>query len=249
MPDRIDFVIIATLRPEILRLTLDSFRPLFEKFPQRRLILNVDPIGEQDCSQQDIVNLCAPYFSETISRTPDVGNFSAAVLWAWQQVQTPIFFHLEDDWCLRRNIDIESVKRQLETEDIVAIRLNLSKNKTAAAGENLPSDGLSLNPSFFRTSFVKLLVDCFDTARDPEKQFRPLPDHISGKKFVYYGHPKESSLVIDTGKRWRRVQGLNKWEKSAESIVWSTTNQVSTFLDQLKYRLFMWYWRLRYVRG
>lgn len=236
-----DFVIIATLRPEILRLTLDSFRPLFECFPNRRLILNVDPVGEQSVGQQQIIDLCASYFSEVLSRAPAKGSFSEAVFWAWGEVKSDVFFHLEDDWCLKSPIDVVSAAKALEDENVVAVRLNLKKNLTR------DSDGFSLNPSFFKTKFIKSILSNFDVALDPEKQYRPMPDGFLDSKIRYYGKVGDGPFVIDTGKRWRKMHGLVKWVPGGENGVTWGSAKVSSWFAFLKYKLFLIYWRLRYV--
>ena len=89
---KIDLVLIATLRPEILEITLNSFYHKLLKNFNVRLIVNVDPIGDEKYSQQYIINLCNKYFSNIVSRTPISASFSKAVQWAWQQTKSDIFF-------------------------------------------------------------------------------------------------------------------------------------------------------------
>ena len=48
---------IAIKRPEILRLCLETFKKnLLNQF-NVRIIINVDPVGEENYSQKDIVNI------------------------------------------------------------------------------------------------------------------------------------------------------------------------------------------------
>ena len=55
---KLDVVIIATLRPEILDITLNTFyHRLLNNF-NCRLIVNIDPIGDQDCNYKDIIRVC-----------------------------------------------------------------------------------------------------------------------------------------------------------------------------------------------
>jgi hypothetical protein len=67
---KIDVVLIATLRPEILEITLNSFYHKLLKNFDVRLIVNVDPIGDKKYTQQDVINVCKKYFSSVVSHTP-----------------------------------------------------------------------------------------------------------------------------------------------------------------------------------
>ena len=59
---KIDLILIATLRPEILEITLNSFYHKLLKNFNVRLIVNVDPIGDTRYTQQDVINICKKYF-------------------------------------------------------------------------------------------------------------------------------------------------------------------------------------------
>ena len=108
---KLDLVLVATLRPEILEITLNSFYHKLLKNFDVRLIVNIDPIGDKRYVQQDIINVCKKYFPNIIFRTPNSASFSKAVQWGWQQVKSEIFFHLEDDWCLKKNVDAKLINK------------------------------------------------------------------------------------------------------------------------------------------
>ncbi len=256
---KIDLVLIATLRPEILEITLNSFyHKLLKKF-NVRLIVNVDPIGDEKYSQQDIINLCNKYFSNIVSRAPISASFSKAVQWAWQQTKSDIFFHLEDDWCLKKSIDANLVYNYFLEQNVVSISLNMKSNKKyiehpleTKNPNNKLYIGLALRPSFFRTSYIKTQLEKFNVNQDPEKQFSK---NIKTKKFPnpifkYYGGKNDGSLIIDTGKYWREMNKFNKWSPSSRDITYKTkkTNIISLAYFRCKYYLFKTYWTLLYCK-
>jgi len=252
---KIDLVVISTVRPNILKITLNSFKHKLLNAFDVRVIVNVDPIGENRYSQDDIVQICKEYFDDVVSRTPETPSFSAAVQWCWSQVTSDFFFHLEDDWCLKSTIEMSEVIRLLEDDDAVSVRLNVTRNSKFQSDENgiVYSNGLSLNPSMMKTAYIKELLWKFDALKDPEKQFsdNSLTPSFPHPKFLIYGRPMDKSVVIDTGKKWRRNVGLLKWDTlKEESIVWrkkEKTNR-SLFL-QIKYYAFLFYWSRLYCKN
>ena len=147
--ESIDVVVISTLRPKLLNLTLASFQKHFlNQFGYYRIILNVDPVGEENTSQEAILELVKKYNENVIACTPKTGNFSQAVRWAWSQVESPYFLHLEDDWFLKKKVLKDDIFEQfVSDEKLTGIRLNLSRNPSERP---LYSDGLSLNPKYFQ---------------------------------------------------------------------------------------------------
>lgn len=251
---KLDLVIISTIRPEILGITLSSFKPkLLDEF-EVRVIINVDPVGDPRHSQQDIVRLCGEYFDHVISRTPSTPSFSTAVQWCWGQVESEIFLHLEDDWCLRRNVNSLRVMQLFDDVNVVSVRLNLSNNVKFRNDDNhVYCERLSLNPSFLRTSYIKELLTDFDTGKDPEKQFigKVTTQSFPSPVFLIFGGKSDDALVIDTGKKWRKSFGLFKWDLLSEDVVtWkqSKPSFLATLLLNIKLRLFVAYWRMKYCR-
>ncbi|MBF0261235.1 MAG: hypothetical protein HQL97_05250, partial [Magnetococcales bacterium] len=85
----LDVVTTATLRPELLDITYLSFTSkLLAKFPSRRLIINIDPIGEPRATLEQMLEVCHRHFDQVIYRYPDTPSFARAVHWAWQQVES-----------------------------------------------------------------------------------------------------------------------------------------------------------------
>lgn len=251
---KLDVVIIATIRPEILRLTLDSFMVgLLHDF-NTRAVINIDPVGECNGTQREVLDLCRSYFDSIISRTPEKPSFSDAVRWCWSQVETDLFLHLEDDWCLRRKVIPDAILGYFNNPDVVSVRFNLtSNNKFQIDGWTVRCGGLSLNPSILRSAYVRELLARFDTTLDPEKQFDRILSTVSypNPQFVYFGAPNDDALVIDTGKKWRNSVGLLKWDKSGSEIAWqfSHMDRFKRTILRAKYHLYIAYWRARYCAG
>ncbi|QTR48842.1 hypothetical protein [Candidatus Thiothrix anitrata] len=246
----IDVVLIATIRPEILKITLSSFKNkmLYEKIFNHRIIINIDPIGDSEKTQQDIINICKEYFNDVIYNTPSTPSFPRAVKWAWAQVNSEFFLHLEDDWCLKKSVDLEEISQSFrENENLVSIRLNLRKNPNI-----LNKTKFSLNPCVFRSSYIKNLYKKFDISKDPEKQFM---DQLDTEKFPHpefflYGLANEGAYVIDTGKKWRKAQGLKKWGNPLDVSSWTKGKlpYIKEKYFHLKYMAFICYWKIKFCK-
>jgi hypothetical protein len=251
---KIDLVIIATIRPKIFKLTLESFYKNLLRFYKVRVIINVDPIGESNHFQHEIIDICKEYFEEIETRLPNSASFPKAVQWAWSKVETDIFFHLEDDWILKREVSKTIIDQAFRNEKVVSVRLNISDNNKTVYDQNyIYGDRFSLNPSFFRSQYIKEKLMDFDQSKDPEKQFSSKLNSKSfdAPVFLIFGKQGQKSIVIDTGKKWRNSQGLQKWNlKSNKEITWSF-NKVSLLkssYQNLKYKLFLKYWFIIYCR-
>ncbi|MSU42240.1 MAG: hypothetical protein EXS28_11100, partial [Pedosphaera sp.] len=208
MPSSLDVVVVATLRPALLGLTLHSFYKYFlHQFKATRLILNVDPVGERGVSQKDLVDIAHRYSNLVISRMPAEPSFAKAVQWGWSQVASPFFLHLEDDWLLTKPVRWQTMAQRFDNaKTLASVRLNLTRNPP----NNPPAHaGLSLNPCLIRSECIRQILPHFDWKKDPEKQFgssnsftHPIMQRWA---FEYYGKPREAAYVIDTAKKWRRA--------------------------------------------
>lgn len=233
--DRIDVVTTATLRPELLELTFKSFHnKLLFKCKHRRLIINIDPLPcHDDELLRKMLVICDKWFSEVIYRYPKTPSFPAAVQWVWSQVQTSIFFHLEDDWLLRKKIDLVAVTNKFSSDSRLAeVTLNPSRNRANK------TPGLALRPSFFRTSFVQAALPYFDLSLDPEKQWRAhlAPDGaLNGWRFELYGSSSEGRHVKDMGALWRKMHALEKWRDG--EVTWTKQMPNSLVLVRMYYRI------------
>ncbi|WP_423908929.1 hypothetical protein [Candidatus Spongiihabitans sp.] len=262
---KLDVVLIATIRADTLRMTLSSFTKNFLHQFDVRIIITVDPVGETEKnSQMDIVEICREYFDKVTHRTPKTASFSDAVKWAWQQVETELFFHLEDDWILKRKVSAQENIDLFQDENVVNVIFNkypqegnfLHVNKVEFYNKKyiyFPS--ISLNPSLFRTRYSKELANKLDTARDPEFQFGGdnATELYPNPKFLW--RVSKTSLIIDTGNSWRRAVFIHKSAGDDITTKWISVNSRIRIRDRIRkikrtalYCLRKWYWQVRYCR-
>lgn len=77
----IDVCMTATIRPKIVLQTLRSFyKRMFRDKDRYRLIINVDPIGE-NAKREEVVDVCKNFFTTVIYNFPSAPSFPAAVKW------------------------------------------------------------------------------------------------------------------------------------------------------------------------
>jgi hypothetical protein len=248
----LDVVMTATLRPALIDLTLASFyKNLLGQSERVRLIINIDPVGDDDCHPEDILNICRRHSSDIIHRSPERPSFSGAVKWCWEQVETDFFLHLEDDWLLRKPVSLKAaINLLIPDPDIATVRFNRLTNP---GEEPVASPGFSLNPSIIRKKFIDEALPFFSRDLDPEKQFCALAGErervLSHWKFACYGKANESPYVIDTGRKWRKFMNLGKWRHDGGDITWQSRELTRfRFAHYLRYKALIWYWK-RLIAG
>ena len=243
--DLIQVACTACIRPELLEITFSSFNQgLLTQFKRKELFINIDPISNQTSSIEDILAICDKYFDKVKFHQPPSGDFSKAVRWVWEQVNAEYFLHLEDDWMLNKKISKNGLIASLMSKDnIASVRLN---RQTSIKNKVL--DKVSLNPTLFKTSFIKESLKFYNDKLDPEKQFlcQPLKDLSDSYIHLAYGDMKnnyiEGAFVTDIGKYWRKSNGIAKifenqkffWGKSKYSALDSFKSWV--FFKTLKLR-------------
>ena len=244
-PSTIDVVTTATLRPELLALTLKSFTSkLLSQFDHRRIIINIDPLGNGYSKPDEILTLCNRYFNDVIYRVPEQPSFPAAVKWGWEQVNSPFFLHLEDDWLLRKEVDVDKAASYFEQDaDLASITLNVSLNR-----EHIYCSGLPLRPTLISKKYIDKALPLFDLAQDPEKQWKahtalgqPLPQW----RYRNYGEYSDGRFVIEMGASWRKAHQFDKWGLGETS--WKNKGNKKSLRhlgDTLKYRTKYWLWSL-----
>lgn len=226
--EKIDITITATLRQKIFYKTLLSFtKNMLTDQSRYRIILNVDPIGE-DNTQQKILDVAKGFFKDIIYRFPDKPCFSGAVIWCWEQVTSKYILNLEDDWRLLVPINIDSMIEIMEKNPKLA-SLRLSKNGKPETVPERPEDGfayypkLSLNPVLLRGVFVRKVSKLMDPTLNPEKQLRCSKGCERTKYLCEWLHgvySKEGldATVRDIGRSWMdntkftKVTGFTNWE-------------------------------------
>ncbi len=247
--------ITAITRPEVLKLTLRSFaRHCFRGYDGVHIIGNVDPLGSDTASRDDVVRLLNAHDSRGQAQInmPETGGFARAVKWVWSQVDAPYFLHLEDDWFLNRPIDVNRVSRLILGGEADIVRLYLRRYSPP------PSTGeFSLNPFFMTSTTAHDLVSRMNDQADPEKQIRGLFFAGADKlpRIAFHGQPGDPADVTDIGTLWRKSQCLKKsyvkasddsgalsvWQKTAATNLRSRLSDLSYAtrfnLSMLRYRL------------
>ena len=237
MKRKLDVVITATVRADILRLTLASFtKKLLHQF-NCRAIINVDPLGETDRNTpMDMVNICREYFAEVIHKAPHQPSFAKAVQWGWQQVQTEFFFHLEDDWILKRQIKASELMQPMQDKKISGFILNRTPNVESESA-------FSLNPCLLRTACIKEMLKSMDVNKDPEFQF----NKTTNSKLRVLKHISNNPIVVDSGRVWRRKMFIGKGD-SVTNPTWYNREKINLkfVFRYLYYKLYLTYWEIRY---
>ncbi|MCM5555152.1 hypothetical protein [Pleomorphomonas sp. NRK KF1] len=224
--------ITAITRPAVLALTLRSFaRRCFRYYDSLRIIANVDPLGSDTASRDDVVRLLNTYDSRGQARvnTPETGGFARAVRWVWNEVDAPYFLHLEDDWFLNRPINVDRVSRMLLGGEADILRLYLRRYSPS------PSTGeFSLNPFFMTSAAAHDLASRMNDQADPEKQIRGLffGGAANLPRIAFHGQAGDPADVIDIGTLWRKSHNLRKSYIAADDgsgslSVWQKTTATS----------------------
>lgn len=113
-----DVTMTATLRPELIERTLNSFHTNLWKdwISYARFYVNVDPAGSEneeeiEYKQHEIQNLFKAFLSpnEAVINFAKKAHFPTAWLWCINQTQSDFVFHLEEDWELNFEQDFETM--------------------------------------------------------------------------------------------------------------------------------------------
>ena len=243
MGSHVDITMTAVLRPEIIKKTLDSFceNLFFNKDYKYRLIINIDPIGNEGAKPKKIVKLCKLYFDDVIFNIPDKASFPKAVIWGWKQIKSNYTFHLEDDWILNRKVELRRLIKMLEKNPKLAC-MRLYKhnipNKKNPRLFNSPynyKDGFfvgsdrkkqfGLNPVLIRSSYIHEALPLMVEDKNPEKQFRygnkKMRDFVMKWQYAIYGKPGDKALVWGkNGLHWRQRSKYMKPRDGKPFLTW-----------------------------
>ena len=235
----LDITMTAVLRPEIINKTLKTFcANLFcDNGIKYRLIINVDIVGEK-VKPAKIIKICERYFDNIKYRISHNPSFSKAVIWTWNQIEADYIFHLEDDWIIKRSVNLNDMINILHSNEKLSC-LHLSKtnikkvNRINWSGNRYKycdgfymakkPFGFSLNPVLAKSEFIKSVVNHMTESNNPEKQIRVGNKKIRPilEKWHYglYSECGSAALVKDNGYHWRIEQNLIK-PKRGQFILW-----------------------------
>ena len=233
MKDVIDITMTAVLRPDLINITLKSFCDnLFTDRDRYRLVINIDPVGRK-INPNEVIKVCMSYFENVKFNIAEFASFPRAVKWVWSNSTSEYVFHLEDDWIIYRNVNIDELINLLKKyPEMASLRLCRHKLKVGKDGEihgciyKYNKDGFflttgsvtafGLNPTIVRGEYVREAAKLMHDELNPEKQFRyhkgnPLNDLIIKWKYAIYGRYGESALIYGkNGKKWLAKYGFKK---------------------------------------
>jgi len=242
-----DITMTAVRRPEVIEKTLKSFTENLFVIPEdHRLIVNIDPVGDDDKYNNKTIAVLKKYFSNLVIFEPNEASFPKAVIRVWKEVESEYFFHLEDDWILKRPIFINELTKILDKHDYLAsVRLykeNISMTNSPimfgckynyfnnffvpAGGSNNWKNQFGLNPVLIRKQFIDEALPLMVDDKNPEKQFRennPLMSNILNKwTFAIYGRPGLKRMVWGkNGLHWRLDSKFKKPRDGSGFTAWT----------------------------
>lgn len=210
------FTTTATIRPELLDMTYSSFANKLHgiDFNSTTLYINVDPLPSSNIHRIDeVMDVANHYFGKVVSNFPEKANFPAALKWLWERADKQYVFHLEDDWVLEQDIDINEMIRMIGS--------NAGINLTAYIGLK---DVICLSPGVFRGDWVNKVSKHISTDWCPEKQMRlsTSEQHRIPKDLIIpcLKYKRNAIVVKDIGRDWLKN---NNMEKNAKTIGKFTT--------------------------
>lgn len=242
--DKFDITCTATLRPEILKRTFDSFhKNLFrDHIKKAKLILNIDLIGRQkriDAEDEIFRYLDKLPFDNIVIRTAGDPSFSRAFCWCMGQISNPLTFNLEEDWDLLYPADFEKMVDLFKCNPTL-VHLRLSSfpsygektmkvwNKRVVWNDSFFEVERSLrgtigwagHPSLNKTAFLLAFRAKMDCEKNPEKQIKGPHKAILNSRFGVFQPYKSPALIKDIGREWMAANGFRKQGTKAFFTKW-----------------------------
>ena len=220
----LDITTTATIRPELFRWTLQSFtEKLFVHKKEYRLILNVDPVGE-DVDPMEMVEVGKQFFDNVVYNIPEEPNFAKACKWCWGETSSEFVFHLEDDWTLSKKIFInDMISVMNDNKNMMLLRLPKLRltylHHCEAKNKFIDQHKLMLNPGLFRGDLIRKISDKMNTTDNPEKQIRrvfKLPKYQNAGVYCGIG---VGEYIKHHGREWQKQSHYRK-QKGSNFITW-----------------------------
>lgn len=222
---KLDVVIVATRRPELLAGTLGSFdKNLFRQIEVGTLYLNIDPLWGAAADEIEMERLCRAVTPAVTVRKPPQPSFGGAVKWLWAQPQSSWFLHLEDDWLLLKPLDLGRLTRQMAEPGMVQVGLGRNVPWHRAWQKSVYTNRFTTGPSFVQRDFGHLASAHMQPDLDPEKQLSwddlnpELRRRIKGYKKRFMGTRFSASMIEDTGRAWREARSIEKRLENGKSV-------------------------------
>lgn len=238
---KIDITMISTIRPEIVRRTLQSLVKYLKNPDGFKLIIDIAPVGEMDKTQDDIAKIAGSCFEEIIARTNLISYQAEALIWTWQQAGGEFILNWEDDWEVMQNINISQLISVFnEYPKLAAINFDREGKHILTyqgyKGQFFPipgkdiyqrKTGYSLGgpPAIIRKEYIKEAlnyispVECLDiTSQKAEvRKFLDTWDHATIAR-------SNSAYVKDIGHQWKKEHGIKRIKDSKVGVQWVKIN-------------------------
>jgi hypothetical protein len=242
----------ATLRPELLLETLVSHKEnLFRNTTtSAKFIINIDCVGSEDVDSKlgDILRIInSQGFAAVSYRVANEPHFPTAFRYVMTeacQLNTPLIFHLEEDWKLLMPINFLDMIGWFYTKRRLAhLRLSQFKGEVNTMkcwnkfiewnGDWYGIDGTlrreigwAGHPSLNRKRWMQKVLDYIDWDHNPEKQIKgrkfghPMNELLDEWEFGVY-HPRSAPPAVeDIGRAWMTKNGYIKKGNKAWFTNW-----------------------------
>jgi len=224
----IDVTMPCTIRPDIIKQTLESFRKFVNCSSHNfQFIVNIDlaPKDEPNMLEKKaymIEDLVKNFGDVKKMRIGYYPNFAIACKWLWQNTTSEYIFHLEDDWEFLKPIHLNSVIEQMINKECLETRF---------PKVNAPKfDRVTCQPCLWYGPRLRKLADNMITTKDPEKQMRigsvnEKIDELLPGQGELLDWPN-GPYCRDLGREWSKARGLVKWNKNIDrkEITWTYQN-------------------------
>jgi len=227
----ISFTTTSCCRCDLLLRTYESFVKNMNgvDFKNSTLFINLDHyegVGDVD----ECVRISKYFFGNVVYNVPKTPDFSSAIKWLWdREFETPYVFHLEEDWELISEINIEDIVSILNSrESLVSVRLRHRGRYTEGF-----SDRIVLLPSLYKKDFLKIgefiregknPERCISrSSRGPRKQMIDILNVDETLSYLFSGAgikegKRSASIIKDIGRDWK---GENGYVLGSRGIKWS----------------------------
>ena len=239
--EKLDVIITSSCRRNI-EATLESFLKRVHCALPFRFLVHVDVLDPKYLDKELAYLHSKGIENIELNRIPSgkfPANLGKALLSLFNKIESPFFFHLEDDWKFLRDVDLDPLLSLMaKYPKIDHIRLNKEKIKPKAwlyyKSENITpeflrnnlqckidgidlvlSSGWSFNPSLNRSGFVKAFTNTASMLQDPESHVCRTYEEKRGNAGTYiYGRIGDNPLVLDTGRN-----RLRQWLRKTKYIM------------------------------
>lgn len=202
-PISLEFTTTACNRPELLMITYRSFHKHLKgvDFAKSILYLNIDPMPVSE-GMEMVEKVAKQFFGRVFTRYSDKGSASVANAWALRQPRGEFFFNLEDDWELRRDVNI--------FEMISLLQRRRGLIQCYLLGSMIEEGRPTLMPSLMRTAVLRPMLELLNVESNYEQQMIAVYNKIGKKPLsVQYGYGL-GKFVHDIGRVWFNMKGLRR---------------------------------------